>query len=170
MAEAGERLGQLLMRAGIITDRQLNDALEVHGATGSPLGRVLVDLGYATQGAILSVMAQQIGIEYIDFADKHPEPLAVAVVPKELAQRYTLMPVAITDNTLLVAMADPQNVMALDDLRIITKYEIKPAISTNFRIRGRSQCFVLRSLRTLSNLSSPARTRSCTSPQSKSTW
>lgn len=130
MAEAGQRLGQLLMRAGIITDKQLNDALEVYRATGSPLGRVLVDLGYATQGAILSVMAKQIGIEYIDFADRRPEPAAIAAVPKELAQRYTLMPVSITDGTLLVAMADPQNVLALDDLRIITNYDIKPAIST----------------------------------------
>jgi len=118
------------MRAGIITDKQLNDALEVHRATGSPLGRVLVDLGYATQAAILAVMAKQIGIEYVDFAERHPEPAAVAAVPKELAQRYTLMPVAITDSQLLVAMADPQNVLALDDLRIITGFEIKPAIST----------------------------------------
>jgi len=130
VAEAGQRLGQLLMRAGIITDKQLNDALEVHRATGSPLGRVLVDLGYATQAAILAVMAKQIGIEYVDFAERHPEPAAVAAVPKELAQRYTLMPVAITDSQLLVAMADPQNVLALDDLRIITGFEIKPAIST----------------------------------------
>ncbi len=118
------------MRAGIITEKQLNDALEVHRATGSPLGRVLVDLGYATQGAILSVMAKQIGIEYVNFAERPPEPTAVAAVPKELAQRYTLMPVAIIENTLLVAMADPQNVLALDDLRIITGHEIKPAIST----------------------------------------
>jgi len=130
VADAGTRLGQLLMRAGIISDKQLNDALEVHRATGSPLGRVLVDLGYATQGAILSVMAKQIGIEYVDFAERRPEPHAVAAVPKELAERYLLMPVSITDATLLVAMADPQNVLALDDLRIITGYEIKPAIST----------------------------------------
>ena len=72
MAEAGQRLGMLLMRAGIITDKQQNDALEVHRATGSPLGRILVYLGYATQGAILSVMAKQIGIEYIDFSERHP--------------------------------------------------------------------------------------------------
>lgn len=131
MAEVGERLGQLLMRAGIITDRQLNDALEVHKATGSPLGRVLVDLGYASQGAILSVMARQIGIPYIDFSEKTPDPNAVAVVPRELAARYTLMPVEIDDeNRLVVAMADPQNVLALDDLRIITGYEIRSAIST----------------------------------------
>ncbi|MDP2233092.1 MAG: ATPase, T2SS/T4P/T4SS family, partial [Actinomycetota bacterium] len=134
MAEAGQRLGQLLMRAGIITDRQLVDALEVHNATSSPLGRVLVDLGYATQGAILSVMAAQIGIEYIDFTVRKPEPDAVSIVPKELAERYVLMPVSVSDNELIVAMADPQNVLALDDLRIITGYEIKPAISTKDEI------------------------------------
>ncbi len=131
MAEAGQRLGQLLMRAGIITDRQLTDALEVHNATGSPLGRVLVDLGYATQGAILSVMAAQIGIRYIDFEEYKPDPNAIAVVPKELAERYTLMPIEINEaGDLVVAMADPQNVLALDDLRIMTGYEIQPAIST----------------------------------------
>ncbi len=131
MAEAGQRLGQLLMRAGIISDRQLTDALEVHNATGSPLGRVLVDLGYATQGAILSVMAAQIGIRYIDFSEHKPDPNAIAVVPRELAERYILLPFEIgEDNVLVVAMADPQNVLALDDLRIITGYEIRPAIST----------------------------------------
>ncbi len=131
MAQAGERLGQLLMKAGIITEGQLNDALEVHKATGSPLGRVLVELGYATQGAILSVMARQIGIPYIDFAERNPDPVAIAAVPKELAQRYVLMPVAFDEEgRLVVAMADPQNVLALDDLRIITGYEIRPGIST----------------------------------------
>ncbi len=130
MAEAGQRLGQLLMRAGVITDKQLNDALEVHRATGSPLGRVLVDLGYATQGAILSVMAKQIGIEYIDFSDRKPDAHAISLVSRELATRYTLMPVELRDDVLVVAMADPQNVLALDDLRIITGRDIKPAIST----------------------------------------
>jgi type IV pilus assembly protein PilB len=119
------------MKAGVITDGQLNDAIEVHKATGSPLGRVLVELGYATQGAILSVMAQQIGIPYIDFAERRPDATAVAVVPKDLATRYVLMPVGFDEqNRLVVAMADPQNVLALDDLRIITGYEIRPAIST----------------------------------------
>jgi len=130
VAEAGERLGLLLMRAGIITERQLADAMEIHKLTGSPLGKVLVDLGYATQGGILSVMAKQIGIPYIDFAEKRPDANAIALVPRELATRYTLMPVAIEDDRLVVAMADPQNVLALDDLRIITGYEITPAIST----------------------------------------
>ncbi|WP_323748486.1 GspE/PulE family protein [Anaerosoma tenue] len=130
MAEAGERLGMLLLRAGIITERQLADAIEIHKVTGSPLGKVLVDLGYATQGGILSVMAKQIGIPYIDFSVKRPDANAIALVPRELAIRYTLMPIEIEDDHLVVAMADPQNVLALDDLRIITGYEIAPAIST----------------------------------------
>ena len=130
MAEAGQRLGQLLMRAGIVSEAELNDALEIHWAAGNPIGRVLVDLGYATHGDILSVMAKQIGIEYVDFAERHPTPEAVALVAREMATRYTLMPVEVSDGVLLVAMADPQNVLALDDLRILTGHDIKPAIST----------------------------------------
>jgi type IV pilus assembly protein PilB len=118
------------MRAGVITAAQLNDALEVHRAAGSPIGRVLVDLGYASQGDILSVMAKQIGIEYIDFSERRPQPDAVALVAREMAWRYTLMPVEVKDGVLIVAMADPQNVLALDDLRILTGQDIKPAIST----------------------------------------
>ncbi|MCL4554391.1 MAG: Flp pilus assembly complex ATPase component TadA [Actinobacteria bacterium] len=135
LAESGQRLGQLLVRAGVISDKQLSDAIQVHTATGSPLGRVLVDLGYATQGAILAVMATQIGIPYIDFSQRRPDPVAVTLVPKELAQRYALMPVGISEEgELIIAMADPKNVLALDDLKIITGHEIKPAISTKDEI------------------------------------
>ncbi|MFU8891928.1 MAG: GspE/PulE family protein [Anaerosomatales bacterium] len=136
MAEAGQRLGQLLMRSGVITEPQLADALQVHKATGERLGRVIVDLGYATQSAILSVMAAQIGIEHFDFSVVKPDPNAVASVPRELAERYTLMPISMTDDTLVVAMADPQNVLALDDLRIITGHEIRAGISTKDDILG----------------------------------
>jgi type IV pilus assembly protein PilB len=134
--QAGQRLGQLLMRSGVITERQLADALEVHKATGERLGRIIVELGYATQSQILSVMAAQIGIEHFDFAVVKPDPNAVASVPRELAERYTLMPVSIDDGTLVVAMADPQNVLALDDLRIITGHEIRAGISTKDDILG----------------------------------
>ena len=135
VADAGERLGQLLQKAGIISETQLNDALEVHKATGSPLGRVLVDLGYASQKAVLAVVAKQVGIPHVDFSERKPDANAVAVVPRDLAERYLLMPVEVDEDGLLtVAMADPQNVLALDDLRIITGYEIRPAIATREEI------------------------------------
>ncbi len=119
------------MKAGAISERQLADALEVHKATGSPLGRVLVDLGYSKQGQILAIMARQLGIPYIDFSEQKPSATPITAVPKDLALRYTLMPVELDEQgRLVVAMADPQNVLALDDLRIITGYDIVPAIST----------------------------------------
>ncbi|NTW29082.1 MAG: Flp pilus assembly complex ATPase component TadA [Coriobacteriia bacterium] len=130
MADAAQRLGELLVRAGVITASQRDDAVQVHVATASPLGKVLVELGYASHGAILAVVAKQIGIEYMDLSERRPEPGAVALIPREVATRYMLMPLEIRGNTLLVAMADPQNVLTIDHVRIITGHEIRPAIST----------------------------------------
>ncbi len=128
---APKRLGEMLIAAGVIDDVQLNDALEVQKATGGQLGKVLVELGYAPQAAILAILADQIGIPFIDLVQKHPDPTAIAVVPRDLATRYALMPVGFDERgRLIVAMADPQNVLALDDLRIITGYDCVPAIAT----------------------------------------
>lgn len=130
MADAGTKLGELLVGAEVITQQQLNDALQAHWATGVPLGRALVDLGYASEAAVLEVVARQVGIEYVDFGERKPDPNAVAAVPRELAAKYTLMPVDIIDNILVVAMADPHNVVALDDLRVITGMDARGVIST----------------------------------------
>ena len=121
----------MLVEAGVIDDVQLNDALEVQKATGGQLGKVLVELGYASQAAILAILAEQVGIPFIDLAARRPDPTSVAVVPRDLANRYALMPVGFDERgRLIVAMADPQNVLALDDLRLITGYDCVPAIAT----------------------------------------
>lgn len=130
MSDTSKRLGQLLLRAGIITEQQLNDALEVHYATGNAIGRVLVELKYVSQADLLRVMARQMGVSYIDLTETPPEIPAVGLVPRELSERYTLMPVSVADNALTVAMADPQNVMALDDLRIVTGLDVRTAVAT----------------------------------------
>ncbi len=127
---AAEKLGQRLIKAKIITQRQLADALEVHRATGQPIGKVLVDLGYASQGQVLSVLAQQMKIPYIDFENRKINPNAITAAPEELARRYTVIPVDFEDDKLLVAMADPRNVLAIDDLRIVTGHEIRVGIAT----------------------------------------
>lgn len=114
----------------MVTERQLADALEVHRATGQPIGKVLIDLGYASQGQILSVLARQMKIPYIDFADRKVNPNAITAAPEELARRYTVIPVDFENDKLVVAMADPRNVLAIDDLRIVTGYEIKVGIAT----------------------------------------
>ncbi len=128
--DSSNRFGQLLLRAGIITEQQLNDALEVHRATGNPIGRVLVDLKYVSQADLLRVMARQMGVSFVDLGETNPEIPAINLVPRDLAERYTLMPVSLKDGTLTVAMAEPQNIMALDDLRIVTGIDIKTVIAT----------------------------------------
>ena len=121
----------MLIDAGVLTEAQLSDALEIQKTKGGQLGRVLVELGYATQAQILTILADQIGIRFIEFKDVHPDTNAVAAVPRELAVRYTLMPVGFDERgRLIVAMADPQNVLALDDLRIVTGMDCVPAIAT----------------------------------------
>lgn len=131
MVQRGRRLGQMLIEAGVIDEAQLAEALEAQKTSGGQLGRVLVELGYASQSAILKILAEQIGIPFVEFATSRPDPTAVAVVPRDLANRYTLMPVRFDDRgRLVIAMADPQNVLALDDLRIITGYDCVPAIAT----------------------------------------
>jgi type IV pilus assembly protein PilB len=126
-----ETLGAILLKQGVITERQLNDAMEVVKAAGTPLSRVLVELGYATQAQILKVVSKQMGLAYIDFAETKVDPAAVHCTSEELCRRYSLMPVGFDDqDRLVVAMADPQNVLAIDDLRIVTGHEIRPAIST----------------------------------------
>lgn len=127
---AAQKLGQRLVRAKIITERQLADALEVHRAAGQPIGKVLIDLGYATQGQILSVLALQMKIPYVDFTERKINPNAITATPEELARRYTVIPIDFEDDKLLVAMADPRNVLAIDDLRIVTGYEIRVGIAT----------------------------------------
>jgi type IV pilus assembly protein PilB len=121
----------MLVDSGVVTEAQLSDALELQKTKGGQLGRVLVELGYATQSAILAILAEQIGIRFVEFKDVRPDANAVAAVPRELAVRYTLMPIGFDEKgRLIVAMADPQNVLALDDLRIITGFDCIPAIAT----------------------------------------
>ncbi|MCL2503556.1 MAG: Flp pilus assembly complex ATPase component TadA, partial [Coriobacteriia bacterium] len=98
--------------------------------TGNPIGRVLVELGYVSQPELLRVMSRQMGANYIDFEEQPPEIGAIAAVPREMAERHTLMPVSVSDGSILVAMADPQNIMALDDLRMATGLEVKAAVAT----------------------------------------
>ena len=87
-------------------------------------------MGYASQGDILSVMAKQIGIEYIDFRSAALSPTRSRSLLGRWPRATRSCPSRLKDGVLLVAMADPQNVLALDDLRILTGHDIKPAIST----------------------------------------
>lgn len=125
-----EKLGQLLIRNRIITEEQLQQALERQGETGESLGRVLIDMKMVSEGALTSILARQIGLKYADLSNFDVDINACSLVDAEIARRYSLIPVGFNGDRLIVAMADPANVFALDDIRIMTGMQIEPMVAT----------------------------------------
>ena len=125
-----ERLGRILVNNKIINEEQLQLALERQRETGDSLGRVLIDLKMVSEGALTSILARQIGLKYVDLANYNVDISACSLVDAEVARRYTLLPIGFDGDKLLVAMADPTNVFALDDISIMTGMEIEPVVAT----------------------------------------
>lgn len=98
---------------------------------GRSLGRVLIELGYSREALLVSILAEQLGLEYVDLAETQPDPSAIALVPEIIARRDNAIPVRIDDEgRLVLAMADPANVVAVDDIRALTKRDVVIVVST----------------------------------------
>jgi len=124
-------IGEILVSKGLITREQLNDVLEKQKKTPKRLGEILVEDGILTQDQLNRALAERLGVEHIGLAEYEVDSLAANMIPEKLARRYGAIPVKFLDeNTLLVAMVDPTNVFAIDDLRMMTGYDIKPAIAS----------------------------------------
>ena len=126
-AASGKRLGKILIQAGVITGEQLTEALAESG--DSTLPQALVAAGVTTETAIAQAVAEQTGLTFVDLGLYEIDPTAAIVLPAELARRYNVLPIAFEGEQLLVAMSDPANIFALDDLRIVTGYEIRPVVA-----------------------------------------
>lgn len=124
---SGKRLGKILVESGIISPEQLEEA--VARASGSSLTSVLSELGFADEVQVAQAIANQMGLVYVDLGTYDIDPNAATNFSSELARRYTVLPIKIQDGELVVAMADPANIFAIDDLRIVTGYEIRPVVA-----------------------------------------
>jgi type IV pilus assembly protein PilB len=125
-----KQLGQILIELGYITNDQLEVALEEHRKTPKSLGRVLIDLGMIKEANLVRALAEQVGLEFVDLADHPIDPTATVLLPEALARRYRALPIGERDGKLLVAMSDPANVYALDDIRTITGRDVQPVVAT----------------------------------------
>ena len=126
-ASGGKRLGKILVQAGVITDKQLEEALS--DTDGMSLSRVLVETGVTTEARIAQAVADQMGLTFVDLGLYEIDPNAATLLASDLARRYSVLPIAFQDDVLIVAMSDPANIFAIDDLRIVTGYEIHPAVA-----------------------------------------
>jgi type IV pilus assembly protein PilB len=125
-----KQLGQILIELGYISPEQLEVALEEHRKTPKSLGRVLIDLGMIKESDLVRALAEQVGLEFVDLADFPIDSVATSLLPEALARRYKALPIGERDGKLLVAMSDPANVYALDDIRTITGRDVLPVVST----------------------------------------
>jgi type IV pilus assembly protein PilB len=112
-------LGALLVRDGLLTEAQLEDALAKQRGSGRRLGEVLVESGIVTRTQVARVLAEQYELPFIELAESDVEIEAAVLLPEELARRYTALPVSVDpEGSVLVAVADPTNVMHSDELRL----------------------------------------------------
>ena len=125
-----KQLGQILLEQGLISEEHLQRALEEHRNSPKSLGRVLIDLGYIRERDLVRALAEQVGLEFVDLTEYRIDPAATALLPEALCRRYRALPIGEEDGKLLVAMSDPANVYALDDIRTITGRDVRPVVAT----------------------------------------
>jgi len=125
-----KQLGQILLEQGLISEEHLQRALDEHRNTPKSLGRVLIDLGYIRERDLVRALAEQVGLEFVDLTEYRIDAAATALLPEALCRRYRALPIGEEDGKLLVAMSDPANVYALDDIRTITGREVRPVVAT----------------------------------------
>ena len=130
MTQKTKQLGELLLEEGLITDEQMTDAVEEQRRTGLSLGRVLISKGHVTEANLISLMAKRIGMEFVDLTEVSVDPSAAGLIPENLAKRYKALPIAFDEQKLVVAMSDPSNVFAIDDIRTLTGRDVKPVVAT----------------------------------------
>jgi type IV pilus assembly protein PilB len=125
------RLGDILREMKVVSDEQIEQAAATQKETGKRLGEALLDLGFIDELDLIKALGRNLGVPFIDLTATPVDTDVADVIPDRLARRYGAVPVKfLDDQVLLVAMVDPSNVFAIDDLRIMTGYDIQPAIAS----------------------------------------
>ncbi len=128
------KLGELLVKEGVITPSQLEEALEYQRTHGGRLGSILIKLGFATEEQVTSLLSRQYGYPYINLSKFELSPKVRDWIPAEIARKYLVVPIDRAGATLTVAMADPTNLYAIEELRFITGLNIQPAVASETAI------------------------------------
>ncbi len=126
----GEEWGRILIEEKLIIPEQLQKALAAARKTEQPLEEALVDLGFLTKEEVYSFIAKESGIPYLDLSNYIVDPEVVKLIPEELVTKYTLFPIFKIGNTLTVAMSDPTNFLALDEVKMESNCEIEACVSS----------------------------------------
>jgi type IV pilus assembly protein PilB len=130
------KLGQLLIASSIISEEQLKQALGIQKKDGGRLGTNLVKLGFITEDKLVAFLSKQYGVPAINLSEYKIDPAVLKLIPSDMAKKYLIMPVARVGATLTIAMADPSNVFAIDDVKFMTGYNVEVVVSSESAIIG----------------------------------
>ena len=131
LKRAAGGIGGVLLQEQLITAEDLAQLHEEQGRTGTSLARLVVERGLVGETELMGALARHLGMEFVELGDHQIDTVAAHLVPEQLSRRYCLLPIAVEeDGTLVVAMSDPSNVLALDDLRTVTERDIRPVMAT----------------------------------------
>src|SRR5690606_20140651 len=124
-----------LVRDHIISDDQLEIALAQQTEIGGSLGRIIIDSGYATEYDLAAALGRQLEVPFITLSHYEIDPGILDSIPAEIVRKYQIIPVDKTGDTLTVALADPSNIVLIDELRLLTQCKIVPVISFESEIQ-----------------------------------
>src|SRR5215471_10465175 len=130
----GVRLGDLLLKEKRITQQQLQEALNYQKQKGGKLGFALVSLGYAKEAEITALLSKQFGVPSIAIGQFQIDASVIKLVPAETAQKYQIIPLSRSGATLTIAMTDPTNVFAMDDIKFMTGYNVEPVVASETEV------------------------------------
>ena len=122
-------LGQLLIDKNLITTKQLDEALKEQKKSGGFLGNVLIKFGYISQDKLFPVLAEQLGVEYVNLKARDISPGVIEKVPAKFASHYKLIPLEIKDGVLTIAVTNPLDIHIIDDVKLLLGYDVKPVLA-----------------------------------------
>jgi len=129
-----KKLGELLVKAGLVTAEQLEDAIKVQSEEGGRLGATLIKLGHVGEDEITQFLSKQYGVPAINLANLQIDTAVVKLVPSDVARKYQVLPISRQGATLTLAMTDPTNVFAMDDIKFMTGYNVEPVVASEIAI------------------------------------
>jgi len=135
-AAQGSKFGELLLRTGKIDQQQLQEALAYQKEQGGRLGTALVKLTHITENQLVEALSQHFGVPSVDLTEIDIDEVVVKIIPADIARKYTIVPVSKAGATVTVAMLDPSNVFAMDDVKFMTGYKVEPVVAAETGIRG----------------------------------
>ena len=134
--QPADKFGEVLLNSGKITAKQLQEALTYQREQGGRIGATLVKLGFLSERELVDFLSKHFKVPAIDLDGMEVDESVLKIIPPDIARKYTILPISKTGATVTMAMIDPTNVFAMDDVKFMTGYKVEPVVAAESSIRG----------------------------------